>query len=211
MGGIIECGDIEPSINTFIKRQIEYIETQYLNNIYVNMRYFASQLVDWVDFLKRKLVDYNEPKTKIEMNMIQNNIHNYTQFINLTTLLPKQPEKSSNNEINAKQETPLLDYFTIENIDVKVLFIKELKQSFNIEEGKSIRALIEVLKDEKIIHIPSRKNKPFWKVLKIYFERNIGSYNSLFDKNVFIDGHDKGIILQKLTPLFTKVNLKKVD
>ena len=37
MGGIIECGDIEPSINTFIKRQIEYIETQYLNNIYVNM------------------------------------------------------------------------------------------------------------------------------------------------------------------------------
>lgn len=65
--------------------------------------------------------------------------------------------------------------------DNKEKLAEQLKTSFNIEIGKSIRLMIEALKEMGLLTIENRRGKSFYNALKEYFNRNIGSYQSIFD------------------------------
>jgi hypothetical protein len=58
-----------------------------------------------------------------------------------------------------------------------------LKTEFITEKGKGIRLLIEALLANKpaLITIENRERTNIYKALKTYFDRNIGTYQSIFD------------------------------
>lgn len=73
-------------------------------------------------------------------------------------------------------------------------FLVKLKNEFQLEKGKSIRILMHVLEqyEPKLLHIPYRKGKLFHKSIKGFFNRDIGSYQSIFNYPVDerIDRHE---------------------
>lgn len=58
---------------------------------------------------------------------------------------------------------------------------EQLKTKFNIERGKSIRLMIEVLIEMQLLVIENRGRNSLYNALKLYFNRNIGTYPSIFD------------------------------
>lgn len=82
-------------------------------------------------------------------------------------------------------------------------FLLQLKSAFPTEKGISIRAIINILQIEKILNIPSRGNKAFIELLRNYFQRDIGSYQSINDsKN--LDNETTAPIQKILKPLIHK-------
>jgi hypothetical protein len=83
-----------------------------------------------------------------------------------------------NNNSKTKREKMFSEYLVH---DEKERFAKELKNEFNTEIGKSIRLMIEALKQSQLLVIPDRKKKSFYRALKDYFKRDVGTYPSVFD------------------------------
>lgn len=61
------------------------------------------------------------------------------------------------------------------------ILAEKLKSEFNTEKGKSIRLIIEVLKNKHILKIGIRQGTNIYKALKEYFGRDIGSKQSIFN------------------------------
>ena len=59
----------------------------------------------------------------------------------------------------------------------------DLGNEFNSEKGKSIRILLEVLKQKNILHINYRENTILHKAMKAWFKQNIGTKQSIFNYN----------------------------
>lgn len=70
------------------------------------------------------------------------------------------------------------EFLSHENKDI---LAKKIKNKFTIEKGKGIRLLIETLKNKNILSIEYRENMIFYEALSNYFNRYIGSYQSIFD------------------------------
>jgi hypothetical protein len=108
-----------------------------------------------------------------------------------------------------KPKKTLFDF--IHNVENKETFGQDLKNSFNTEKGKSIKAIINILKESEILIIIDGEFKTFYDLLKTLFDRNIGTYPSINDagkgNNVLNDGILKPI-QQKLNPLIIRHKIK---
>lgn len=119
---------------------------------------------------------------------------------------------SKKKTIKFNDENDFVDF--IYNVNDKIAFAQELKETCNIEIGIDFRIMIELLKDNKIIRIGDRKFRLFHELAKVYFDRNIGSYSGVKDKyhHTEIDkkAHPKKIriINEKLQPLINKYKIK---
>lgn len=96
-----------------------------------------------------------------------------------------------------KQLKKLNDF--VFNISDKVTFVQELKLLFPNEKGKTLKAIINILKVQNILIIGDREFKAFYDALKIEFNRDIGTYTSINDV--------KEIHEQITTPIESKVKL----
>jgi hypothetical protein len=99
-----------------------------------------------------------------------------------------------NNEIKPRQQNTgqktVLNF--VHNVSDKENFIKDLTTAFNKDEdrGRTIKAVINFLKEAGIFIIPDRQLKTFLNLLQVEFTQNIGSYTSINDaekKNRFDD------------------------
>jgi hypothetical protein len=104
-----------------------------------------------------------------------------------------------------KVKKTLNDFFV--NIDEgrKEDFYKELGNMFLTEKGRSIKAVIEIFKENAVLIIPPREFKVFYLLLKSKLDRDIGEYQSINDKpfnefdNMFLDS-----FIIKLNPLINR-------
>ena len=85
-------------------------------------------------------------------------------------------------------------------------FIKNLPVEFKIEIGKSMSILIYVLKkfEPSLLTIPYRKGAMFHKILKAHFQRDIGSYQSIFNYKVepAYDAEEIEFFKKRITSLY---------
>jgi hypothetical protein len=89
-------------------------------------------------------------------------------------------EEVINSLIVAKTEIKEATFFDyIHNVINKELFAIDLKSTFNIETGIDFKIMIELLKEDGILSYTNFA--PFFRSIKIYFDRNIGSQNGLND------------------------------
>ena len=65
--------------------------------------------------------------------------------------------------------------------DNNYLLAEMLKSEFNTEKGKSIRFMIEVLKNKQILKLGNRQGTNIYRALKDYFRNDIGSKQSIFN------------------------------
>jgi hypothetical protein len=115
------------------------------------------------------------------------------------------PQDNGINKKKPPQQKDIFDFLI--NIDEKESFLLELKDTFKDERGKSIKAIIEILKNSDILVIREREHKTFIKSLENYFNRNIGSYQSIQDVKV-IHSEISNPIFSKLNPLILKYKQK---
>lgn len=104
---------------------------------------------------------------------------------------------------NSEQTTLLKTFFSNNANDH---FVDRLSTEFKIEIGKSIAILIYVLKNFEpcLLAIPYRKAKMFYGLLKSHFNREIGSYQSIFNYRVdpVADADDIRLYSNKVTALY---------
>lgn len=91
----------------------------------------------------------------------------------------------------------------IHNVNDKENFLFELKNTFPTEKGKSIRAIINILENENIFIYGAREFTHLYDQLKVYFNRDIGTYQSIQDVKV-VDTIISDTINKKLNPLIIK-------
>lgn len=89
----------------------------------------------------------------------------------------------------------------------KEKFIQELKDNFPTEKGKSIRAMIEILKDEGMLTYGTKEFKDLHKGIGHSFNRNIGTYQSVKDPkkaDLYKDEETISLVRSILNPLISK-------
>jgi hypothetical protein len=70
------------------------------------------------------------------------------------------------------------EFLLHENRDI---LANALKSEFSTEKGKGIRLMLEVLINKKLLVVENRSRKAIFQSLKSFFDRNIGTYQSIWD------------------------------
>lgn len=123
-------------------------------------------------------------------------------FYDVDTEAPQQLKTVNPDEVKPKKLKKTLFEF-IHNIENKEAFSQELKKTFPTERGKSIKAVIDVLTTEKILIYGTKEFKPLFEELQKYFNRDIGTYNSVQNVKT-VDKETTETINKKLNPLIIK-------
>jgi hypothetical protein len=92
----------------------------------------------------------------------------------------------------------------IQNVNDKEAFLQELKITFPTEIGKSIKAIIDLLKKEKYLIHNDREFSDVVNAIKMFFNRDIGSIQSIRDAKNTDDKIFREPIELKLNPLINK-------
>jgi hypothetical protein len=103
-------------------------------------------------------------------------------FIEGFNILPtRQPKTGKEN--NGKKSQPSKVFSDYLNHEKKNKLADELKKEFSIEKGKGIKLMLKALEEfsPKILIRGSRDNTAIYKSLKTFFDRDIGSKNSILD------------------------------
>lgn len=174
-----------PLIGTYHGQLKNWLEPDELKPFSEILKDYQIHLFNWfylqLNERKNKGINIEAP----EYNFLQEHLKNL--------------EPPQNENLNAKKT--LLDF--IENVNDKEVFMQDLKNTFNTEKGKSIKAILNKLEEAKIITIAPREFMQFYKELKTYFGRNIGTYPSINDPKE-IEKEITDSIYSKLNPLITK-------
>lgn len=88
------------------------------------------------------------------------------------TAAPQKPPKRLKNK-----DKQLIEYFHHPH---REKLLEALKDKFKTEIGQSIRLILESLKQENKLIIENRQNLNFFKKLEGFFNRDIGTYDSVF-------------------------------
>jgi hypothetical protein len=102
-------------------------------------------------------------------------------------------------------EKPFHEYILHEK---NVQIAEQLKSEFKTEKGKSIRLIIEVLIEKKMFTIENRQRQKIYDAMKKYFDRYIGSKQSIFDYeiNEISDRPDFESIELKINIILSRIN-----
>ncbi len=87
------------------------------------------------------------------------------------------------------------------------LIANELRVLFKGEKGKSIRLMIEVLKNESnpLITYENRQRNEIYKAMKIFFNWNIGTYQSIWDYKRINDEIDYEAVKIKVLQILNNI------
>lgn len=138
-------------------------------------------------------------KLKDEILLLINYISDFIPEFIYQSQLNLEQISELKEKIKEDYEPALIDFFQKIEAPQKDTFLQELKSTFNIEFGRSIKALIEVLEKNNLLIIPNRQNRKFIELLGKHFERKIGSYQSINDV--------KDITQFDLDPIELKLNI----
>jgi hypothetical protein len=158
------------SQSTYDYRMISWISK---NND--DSHFYALYLKKIIEFLETELI------TEIE-----NFERNLKIIIKTENIEPKKPTKT------------ILDF--IHNVNDKNSFLNDLKIHFPTEQGKSIKAIIDLLDKEGIIIYGTKEFKPLLTEIQLFFNRNLGTYQSVQNVKI-VDSETIGIVYRKLKPL----------
>lgn len=135
----------------------------------------------------------NEPETIILTNQYDNlNIYESYPPLEYPPIIEKKKSKANLKKFQ--------DYILHEN---RIGLSKSLKTEFSTEKSKSIRYLLEALAHSQppLITIIDGEKKALYNAMKEFFNRDIGSYNSIFQCNFNLIVND--------TDTVEKLNLEK--
>lgn len=183
--------------------------------------FIANERIDFIATLcYSELEDFKtlSVKDREEVFVQLSNLEDYvieTRILQLKSDIIREKLKKMLEEVNnksilttsanpAKRKKKLVDFF--DNIDNKEAFMQELKNAFPTERGKSIRVIIDKLYEENMLIYGDREFSQFYNELSSFFNRDIGTYQSIHDIK-FIDEQAKIPIYKKLNHLI--INYKK--
>lgn len=191
--------------------------------------YLTSEKNKAKSFFNKKLITIEFIKSEIEkIQVLQNGIEDFINKNKNGTFNQKKEQLKyckrysaylveklkdfDKTEINKPQQTDIkkakktknLNHFIL-NINKKQVFIEDLKKMFPTEIGKPIKAIIRILEKNEILLIPDRQFKSFYESLKLEFNRDIGTYQSINDeKDKDFDDVYLSKFKKKLNPLIIK-------
>jgi hypothetical protein len=114
------------------------------------------------------------------------------------------PHIDEDEEDDENKNYNLLKSFFLKQYDLDSLLLG-LKEAFSIEKGKDIKIITVILIEYKILVIPDKKFRLFYNCLKMFFDRNIGTYASINDYKT-IHLADKNIIKVKIDDLLQRIS-----
>lgn len=91
-----------------------------------------------------------------------------------------------------------------------------IKSKFRDQKGKTIRLMIEALKDKNLLNIIDGHHSELFRAIDNFFDWNIGSYNSIFQTYDFKPGNSKckkdfEIVLHIIENLLIQIEIDKND
>lgn len=114
--------------------------------------------------------------TKIYFNALNGTLKTESNTLDLSDTSAVQKSKPKKIE---KLKKPLVDF--IHNVKDKEAFLQELKTTFTTEIGQNIKIIISLLQKENVLIINNREFKDFHLELQSFFDREIGSRQSVND------------------------------
>jgi len=95
----------------------------------------------------------------------------------------------------------------------RIDFAQALKEEFNTEKGKKLKVMIHVLKSLQLISIQQGEMMQFFNSMNDFFQRDIGSYQSINDPEIKSDSSKKSIeaATVKINKALSKLNKAKVE
>lgn len=185
----------------FTKNDSSIAMKEYCLNLIKKSLYFLNNsLYIFIDKCPLKS-DYDNLKYNLEHSISR-------QDIELSQVFTSNSKK---NNVKFK-ESNFTDF--IHNVNNKMAFSKELKETFDTERGIDFKIMIELLKEQKIFRISERKFKSFYDLVTKYFDRDIGGYSGLNDRYKHTEADKKAQpqkirnIEAKLQPLIDKYKNK---
>ncbi len=121
------------------------------------------------------------------------------EFIKLSEVLVEEVNKVETKK--TKIQKTLFEF--IHNVNDKDLFLADLKRTFPTEIGKSMKAIIDILTKEQIIIYGTKEFKQLYTVIKMFFNRDIGTYNGIQNIKT-VDKDTTEIVYKKLNFLIIK-------
>jgi hypothetical protein len=197
-----EPGKVEPGaipIDQHILQLENLLKTISRNNFPVNLRHIrgipADYYMDFQHEINYSDVQYIETAIKEAMSMaLPDDMAKDIQE-------PEQPKGKG----KPLPEKPFHEYILHEK---NVQIAEQLKSEFKTEKGKSIRLIIEVLIEKKMFTIENRQRQKIYDAMKKYFDRYIGSKQSIFDYeiNEISDRPDFESIELKINIILSRIN-----
>jgi hypothetical protein len=138
--------------------------------------YFSNLISEAILFLDNNLqISINKCEFKSDIDKVNLRLENSINYSEVS--LRMKIKSNSKKEVN--QSPTFFDF--IFNVKNKTDFALDLKNIFNIEKGIEFKIMIEVLREKDVFIIGDRKFAHFFRAIKPYFNRDIGSQNSLND------------------------------
>ena len=166
------------SLAKFFERQkaqlsIHFDErTQFNKFIGIETERSKESIKDNKDYIKA------HPQTRWEgKERTINILETYIQFLENKLLIVKKQDTDINTKKQPKPEKAFFDF--IKNVKDKKAFAEDLKNTFSTAYGKDFTAIISVLENAEIFEIPDQGFKAFYETLKTYFNREIGTRQSI--------------------------------
>lgn len=125
------------------------------------------------------------------------------EFIKLSEVLVEEVNKVETKPEPKKTKIQKTLFEFIHNVNDKDLFLADLKRTFPTEIGKSIKAIIDILTKEQIIIYGTKEFKQLYTVIKVFFNRDIGTYNGIQNVKT-VDKDTTEIVYKKLNFLIIK-------
>jgi hypothetical protein len=171
----------------------------FLYLIYEIQRYCQIYEIDLFNIF----TDFNIPLTYITDNK-------YNNFL-FREVLSKSDESEAKTKINPSTKKPknnksFLDYFDYENSNA---LAEAIKNEFIPGIGKELRLILEVLNKHNLFSFGYRKKQAIYEAMTIYFNREIGSKQSIFDCKFEMNDPDFKVIETKILNLLKKIESNK--
>jgi hypothetical protein len=148
---------------------IFYEYLYHTNYIFSNIQQTIEQLCYTYD------IDYN----RILKQHLEHNPNSIIEFKPACELTYGKEQPTGKGK--PPPEKPFHEYILHEK---NVQIAEQLKSEFKTEKGKSIRLIIEVLIKKKMLTIENRQRQKIYDAMKIHFNRDIGTKQSIFDYKI---------------------------
>jgi hypothetical protein len=108
-------------------------------------------------------------------------VNDYKEYLILKNKTETKAEKDNSPPIEQIAITPTSQFITFFKNQITGDFLLKLKEKFDTEKGKNIKLLVMALRELDLVSINSREFKNFYNSMKVYFNRDIGTYQSIND------------------------------
>jgi hypothetical protein len=199
----MDCPDLIPNFFDLALKNYLYEQRLLLNTMFVEADQKEKFVLNEIEKVKRSIEGLKED-LKINIYLIRDNKKNQIDILDSYHNFLKNKLKELNQQIETskpKLKKSLIEF--INNIEDKEAFLLELKIMFPTEQGKSIKAIVLKLVEVQILIYGTKEFLQFYNELKTYFNRDIGTYQSINDVKT-VDKETIDTIYKKLNPLITK-------